>query len=388
MEVLALAVIAGIIILLQTSLFKWTALRKVDYKCYFSVKEAHEGDEIYLIETIYNKKLLPIPWLKVEINSSKWLEFAETRSVIAQENRYVTSSFFLKSYQKITRRWKLKCLKRGVFCIDTVTLITGDLLGNAIDSMPVEINAVIQVYPETINLEETFMPVNYLQGDTIVKRWINEDPFIISGTREYTTRDPMNKIHWFSTARMGRLMVRKNDFTSQYGLSVILNIQSIENEYFDAVYKDFIELGIKAAATIFDMALRNGIPARLATNGSTLNDGRQMVYTKEASGRSHISDLLSILARLKLCRIKDFEDFLRDISTDITNSEIIIITSYLTENICDLLRKMKIRNNVIKILITNKSVELGVLPQDMDVYILNEDILNNIFKEGTLQGVE
>jgi uncharacterized protein (DUF58 family) len=377
-EVLALAAIAGIIILLQASLFKHTAFKKLEYKCGFSVNEAHEGDEIYLIETIYNKKLLPVPWLKQEINSSKWLEFAETRSVIAQENRYVTSSFFLKSYQKVTRRWKLKCLKRGVFCIDTVTLITGDLLGNASDSIPVDINAVIQVYPQTINLEETFMPVSYLQGDTIVKRWINEDPFIISGTREYTTRDPMNKIHWSSTARMGRLMVRQNDFTSQYGLSVILNIQSIENEYFDAVYKDFIELGIKAAATIFDKALRNGTPARLATNGSTFDGGRQMVYTQEASGRSHISSLLSILARLELSRIKDFEDFLIDISEDITNSEVVLITSYLTENICNLLRRMKLRNNAIRILITNKSIETAALPQDMDIYILKEGILPDV----------
>jgi len=378
MEVLALAVIAGIIVLLQASLFKRTAFKKLDYKCGFSVSEAHEGDDIYLIETIYNKKLLPVPWLKVEINSSRWLEFAETRSVIAQENRHVTSSYFLKSYQKVTRRWKLKCLKRGVFCIDTVTLITGDLLGNASDSLPLEINAVIQVYPRTIDLEGIFMPVNYLQGDTVVKRWINEDPFFISGTREYTTGDPMNKIHWSSTARMGRLMVRQNDFTSQYGLSVIINIQSIENEYFDAVYKDFIELGIKAAATIFDRALRNGTPARLATNGSTLDGARQMIFTQEASGRSHISGLLSILARLELRRIKDFEDFLRDISADISNSEIIIITSYLTGTICGLLRRMKVRNNAVKILVTNKSIEMVTLPEDMDIYILKEGILPDV----------
>ncbi|NSW89497.1 MAG: DUF58 domain-containing protein [Firmicutes bacterium] len=378
MEVLALAVIAGVIILLQASLFKRTAFKKLDYKCGFSVKEAHEGDEIYLVETVYNKKLIPVPWLKVEINSSRWLEFAETRSIIAQENRHVTSSFFLKSYQKVTRRWKLKCLKRGVFRIDKVTLISGDLLGNATDSLPVEINAEIQVYPQTIELEETFTPVNYLQGDTIVKRWIIEDPFIVSGTREYTTRDPMKKIHWISTARMGRLMVRREDFTSRYGLSVILNIQSIENEYFDAVYKDFIELGIKAAATIFDRALRNGIPARLATNGSTIDGGRQMIYTQEASGRSHISSLLSILARLELRRIKDFEDYVRDISEDITNSEIIIITSYLTEAICSVLRKMRLKNNAITILVTNKSIDPAVLPADMNIYILKEDILKDV----------
>ena len=31
---------------------------------------------------------------------------------------------------------------------------------------------------------------------------------------------------------------------------------------------------------------------------------------------------------------------------------------------------MKLRNNAIRILITNKSIETAVLPQDMDIYIL------------------
>ncbi|NLC69275.1 MAG: DUF58 domain-containing protein [Clostridiaceae bacterium] len=377
MEGLALALIIAMTVLLQATLFKRTAFKKLDYKCEFSTGEAHEGDEIFLVETIYNKKLIPVPWLKVEINSSRWLEFAETRSVVAQENRHVTSSFFLRSYQKVTRRWSLKCLKRGVFRIDKVTLVSGDLLGNATNSLPVDVNAEIQVYPQTIELQKIFTPVNHLQGDTIVKRWIIEDPFIISGVREYTTRDPMKKIHWNSTARTGRLMVRQEDFTSKFGLSVILNVQSIENEYFDAVYKDFIELGIKAAATIFDIALRNGIPARLASNGSTVDGERQMIYTQEASGRSHISSLLAILAKMELRRIRDFEDYTGDISEGITNSEIIVITSYLTEGICNILRKMKLKNNTVSILVTNKSVNQDILPADMDVYILREDVLKD-----------
>jgi hypothetical protein len=173
-------------------------------------------------------------------------------------------------------------------------------------------------------------------------------------------------------------MVRQEDFTSKVGLSVVLNVQSIENEYFDAVYKDFIELGIKVAATIFDSALRNGIPARLASNGSTVDGERQMIYTQEASGHSHISSLLGILARLELRRIKDFEDYMRDISEAISNSEIIVITSYLTEAICNILRKMKLKNNTVTILITNKSIDQDILPADMNIYIFREDNLKYV----------
>jgi len=380
MEVLALALIVFVMISLQAFVFKKFGFKKLEYKCEFSTNEANEGDEIYLIETVYNGKLLPVPWLKVELNTSRWLDFAETRSVLTPENRFVTSSFFLKGHQQVIRKWKLRCIKRGLFQINRVSLVTGDLLGNVTDSIGKDVNAQLMVYPQTIELDKFFVPVNYLHGDIIVKRWIIEDPFIIAGVREYSSNDPLNKIHWNSTARTGRLMVRQEDYTSQHGLTVYLNIQSIENEYFSSVYKDYIELGIKTAATIFDIAMRNGIPVRFATNGSTVDDRRQMIFTNEASGPSHIRSLLSILAKLELKRIKDFEDFLRDTYINVTNADVVLITSYLTDPICNILRQMKMYNNNIRILITNENIETSELPADFETYILR-GALNKELKE-------
>lgn len=374
MEILALVVIALGVITVQSYIFKRFGLNKLEYNCYFSVGEAHEKDEIFLIEEVYNGKLLPVVWLKAELNTSRWLDFAETRSVLAQEDRFVTSSFFLKGHQKVTRRWKLKCIKRGVFHVDRISLVTGDLLGNSVNSKGLYIKPGLMVYPQTIDLDKTFIPVNYLLGDVTVRRWIIEDPFMVSGVREYTDRDSMNKIHWNSTARTGRLMVRREDYTSQNGVSVFLNIQSIENEYFDSVYKNYIELGIKACATLFDICLRNGIPARFACNGTTDSKKREMIFTTEATGRGHMQGLMGILARLELRRIRDFEDFLRDTGKDVINAEVVIITSYLNEKIIGLIRQMRNRNNRIKILITNKNIDENFVPDDIETYILREDL--------------
>lgn len=372
MEVFALIIITITVITLQSVIFNNMAFKNLDYECRFSTAEASEGDEIFLVETVRNRKMLPVPWLKVDINSSSWLDFAGTRSVVAQENRYVTSSFFLKSYQKITRRWKVKCLKRGVFSIDNVTLVAGDLLGSRVNSVPVHIGAEIMVYPQTVNIEEAFVPVNYLQGDTIVKRWIIDDPFIVAGVRDYTPRDPMNRVHWGATARTGHLMVKQNDYTSKFGLTVMLNIQSVENEYFYSLDRECIELGIRVAATLFDRVLRNGIPTRFATNAGTIDNRKQMIFTREASGMEHISELMRILARLELKRIKDFEDFIADVEPDLKQSEVVIITAYLTENICRTIRKIKDRGNSIKIIILNKDIDSKSLPGDLEIYIYRE----------------
>lgn len=374
MEVVVLVIMAFLVIGLQEWIFSRFVLGKLDYTCNFSAEEAYEGDSLFLVETVQNRKVLPVPWLKVDINSSRWLEFANTKSVIAQEFRYVTSSFFLKGHQKVTRKWKLNCLKRGIYSIKSATLVSGDLIGRSTVSKPVSVDAVITVYPSIIQLQDYFIPVRQQQGDTLVKRWILDDPFVVSGAREYTPRDPMNRVHWSATARQGALMVRKNDYTAQTGVTVLLNVQSVETEYFDAVRKDLIELGIKAAATLLDMSLKSGTPVRLATNGSTAEEEGRMIFTSEASGREHTAQLLNILARLELRGVRDFEDFMESTVPKLINTDIVLITAYITEKITSLLRVAMRQGCSIKIMVLDKFIEPETLPHDMEVLILHSEV--------------
>ena len=379
MEVIALVLILIVCLAFQSWLFERFALERLEYGCSFSVEEAHEGDSIYLVESVYNKKILPLPWLKVDIHSSRWLDFAGTCSVIHQDSRRVTSSFVLKGYQKITRRWKLKCLKRGLFTTENVTLVSGDLLSLRSASMPVRVNAGIIVYPEVIELEDMFVPVNYLQSDNIVKRWIIDDPFIVSGAREYLPGDPVCRIHWPATARERRLMVRKNDFTSQLGVTILLNMQSKLYEYTDVVNKSVAEFGIKAAATVLDRSLAAGAPVRLGSNGCTMDNIDQMIFTGEAADRDHIAGLLKILASLSLKSVKDFEVFLQERISYIENSSVIIITSYLSKNLCEQLRLLESCRNSVTVLLLDSVYEAGSEPGDIDIYALDDKYREKLY---------
>lgn len=369
MEILALVIIFLAAINFQGYILELFVFRNLDYSCHFNVAKATEGDSIFLEEIIYNKKPLPLSWIKAEIYTSRWLDFAGKDAVLAQENRFVTSNFFLKGYQKITRRWNVKCIKRGYYKIDTVTLVGGDFLGFFSDSSTVvDIKTELVVYPATINLEECFRPASRFMGDTVVRRWINDDPFMFSGLREYMPGDSLNRIHWKATANRGRLMVKKNDFTTNLRTAVILNIQSQDNEMETVINKEFIEFGIKVAATIFNKALMQGLPLSFSTNGSIVNEDEKVIITKESSGHEHLNELLDILARLRLKKAQDFEFFINDIYPNYSNTEVIILTSYLTKEICQTIRKIKAAKNNVSIMLLN-SVEKENLPGDLDVYI-------------------
>lgn len=381
MEVIALVVIFFICLSLQSWFFGRFAFTKLDYCCKFSTDEAHEGDSIYLVETVYNKKILPIPWLKVDIHSSRWLDFAGTCSVIHQDSRRVTSSFVLRGYQKTTRKWKMKCLKRGVFITENVTLVSGDLLNLRTASIPVRVDANLVVYPEIIDLRKMYKPVNYLQSDNIVKRWIIDDPFIIAGVREYTAGEPLNRVHWPATAREGRLMIRKNDFTSLLSVTVLLNMQSNLYEYTDVANKNLIEFGIKTAASVLDEAMKEGAPVRLGTNGCILNNPGQIIFTGEAADSSHYRDLLKILASLSLKSVKDFEVFLDMQMPELENGSIIIITAYLSRNLCDQIRTLYWQGNSVTILMLDSIYEPGVILEGIDMFLLSEISSKKLIEE-------
>lgn len=372
MDVIALAIIFAVCLWLQMFLFCTYAFHKLEYKCEFSVKEAHEGDNIYLVETVYNSKLLPVPWLMVDIHTSRWLGFAGTCSVIAQDSRRVTSSFILKSYQRTTRKWKLKCLKRGVFTTENVTLVSGDLLNFQVVSMPEAVNACLMVYPEIVDLNEVFIPVNLMQSDKTVRRWIIDDPFMVSGARDYTPGDPLNRIHWPASVRCGSLMVRKNDFTSRQSLTVLLNMQSQLYEYTDTINKQIVELGIKVTGTLFDGALREGTQVTFGTNGCTLAGAKQPIFTGEAADKDHITELFKILARLLMKNVKDFENFLDDIMLEMENQEIIIISAYLSQRMCEQVDQLASAGNTVSILLLDTVFESDVRPESAEVHILTD----------------
>lgn len=369
MEAFALLVIVLIAVWTQGFLIYKFAFHNLDYQCYFSTAEAVEGQEITFTEVLHNNKPLPLQWVKAEIRTSKWLSFADTRSYIAQEIRHVTSGFHLRLYQRTTRIWKVKCLKRGVFTIDNVILVTSDLFGSNTKSVPYPAKVRLTVLPGMVDLEDILNSTRNLQGDIIVKRWILDDPFIIAGAKEYTYTEPMNRIHWQATARHSDLMVRKNDFTSNQSIRVVLNIQTVEYYHPYTIDKDLIEYGIKIAGTLFDRGLKLGIPMGFASNGS-LKEREDFVFTSSGNGSLHVSQLLTTLAQLDFKINIGFDEFFGDISPRINESEVIIITPYLEDSLNDMFNSLTEKGIAVKIILLSEVYKPTNLNNDIPVYTI------------------
>lgn len=373
MEFLALALLIGVIILVQNKLYANTGMKKLEYDCRLSATEAGQGDEIELVETLSNKKWLPLPWLKTEITTSKWLDFAGSQSVVTGETRFVPSFFMLKSHHKVVRKWRVKCLKRGVFAVNKVMVVSTDLLGNTPLSAPAPVNTSVTVLPAPLELESLFLAANRLCGDLIVRRHYIPDPFYVSGVREYTDRDPMNRIHWPATAREQRLMVQNSDFTTTQSLLLLLNAQTSYPRNFTTVDVELLETAIRVCATYLEQTLESGVPVRLMSNTSAGEEDAP-VLSAESWGREHVLDLMRILARMRLNVTQPFDHFLEDRCRLLSATDIVLITAYLNDVILAFVRRKQAEGVRVKLLVL-RSLEEGVeFPDDCEVYCLYEQL--------------
>lgn len=376
MEIISFVIILVFILSIQKYIFLKFSLQDLEYSCRFSVTEANEGDEILLIETLSNNKLLPLPWLKVEIFTSKWLSFAETNSVVAQDTRFVTSGFFLWGFQKTTRSWKVKCLKRGHYIIDSVSFVSGDIFG-ASTSVSIKINESLSVYPRTLDLQNIFTSRHHLTGDNLVRKWIIDDPFLISGIREYCPGDSINRIHWKVSSKLGSIYVKKNEYTSKQDVIIILNIQSTDFDYNEVLYKERVEHGISLAATFLWNSYGSGLAVRFITNGMVKGIKDRYIITDSDSKKEHFIKIYDLLSRLELEASVYFEELLKEITHIADNSDVLIITSYLSEDIIKIVKYLCFNDNSVKILATSEKMGCFRIPEDMQLYFyLGDEKIN------------
>ena len=367
MEIIAIIIVAVALYFVQSLIYRYFAFKKLRYDCSFSRDEVYEGEKIELNETLSNYKWLPVPWVKTEITTSRWLDFAGNQAEVTHDARYVPSFFYARSYKRIRRSWNVVCEKRGVYSIDRVTVVASDLFGVGCGSMPVDVHTGVMVLPGTVDLGGMFISSRYLQGDNVVRRQLVTDPFRISGVREYSPSDPMKSIHWLSSAKTGRLMVKNEEYTTRQSLTVVLNMQSIRYEKFQVVEQERIENCIRVAATLLENTLESNMPVRLTANYSGKKEGHDCLDSGESWGQWHVMEQFRTLARMEMTSSLDFESYLEQYGPGMNSTDIAIVTSYLDEFIYDFARAKALDG--INVTVYALSIPSAPIPDDCNVYL-------------------
>lgn len=356
-----------LVLIAQNAVYMRWGLKKLTYQRTFSRSAVFEGDEVEMVEVIANRKLLPLPWLRLESSISIALEFSHQANLNisgvlsgAQATQNHRSVFSLKPYTHIKRRHRVRCLKRGNYTLNTATMTCGDIWGYKTLVKTEKFNAELLVYPRLVPIESIPFPSHSWLGEVIVRRWIIEDPFMIAGVRDYSGGEPMNKINWKLTARTGKLQVAKNDFTADHHLMIYLNFEVTEQMWGAVTDPELIEQGIRYAASISQMALDKGIKTGFVCNSYFAGLPKQSVRCPAQSGSEQLAYILGTMAKLEMGISKDFSTLLEeDIDNRVSNTDFLMITSFVSDKLRQTFSKLQELGNAVEIVPLQKERSKG-----------------------------
>jgi len=350
---LVLVVGFAALLFLQGYIIARFAFRGFHYTRAFSQKTATEGDHITFTEVIRNKKPLFLPWLRIESNISPHLKFGSDDDLSIRFDRYHRSIFTLPAFSQVTRRHPVKCLKRGHYVLENVTVTCGDLFGLRAAEKELPSPAELHVYPRLVPDDPFFTSQRY-QGDESVRRFIIDDPFLVNGIRAYRAGDPVRDIHWAATARMNELQVKTHDFTADPKLMVLLNMQRREDQWGELMdyEQEDIEHGIRIMATVCMKALQRGTQAGFAAN-MPMEGSEDCAFVAPVGGAGAEDMLLSAMSLLKIKRAKRFPLFLESLG-HLTGLDIILLSCYDSEEIRMHMEALRRAGNQVQLLLLPK----------------------------------
>jgi uncharacterized protein (DUF58 family) len=257
-----LAVMVTSRVLARNWLGKVTATRHCDRLT------AEIGDEVNVELTIANAGWLPVPWVLLEDMLPRQALSQKPPRLRVKGKRLQIR--MLPGGQEVTQSYKLRCDMRGYYQIGPLVMESGDLFGlhrrYRVDAEP----HFLLVYPKTVPLQGYDLASRRPIGDIRLTHRLYEDPTRIAGVRPYQIGDPLNRVHWRTTARTGLLHSKVYEPSSLAGATLLLDFH--QAGYHRRGEPQRSELAVTAAVSLANAVFQLGQQIGLVSNGRDAAD--------------------------------------------------------------------------------------------------------------------
>jgi uncharacterized protein (DUF58 family) len=191
------------------------ALRGIQVQRETRTQRAQVGQILEERFMIKNRSRLPRLWIEVRDQSTV---------PGARGSRVLT---LLKGRQRRSYLVRTHLVKRGVFSLGPTVLASGDPFGLfSVDRTLPSLGSLL-VYPLLVDVRAFPSPQGVLSGGEALRRRTHQVTPNASGVRDYAPGDSLSRIHWVSTARRDRLMVKEFELDPLAEVSWHLSAETI-----------------------------------------------------------------------------------------------------------------------------------------------------------------
>ncbi|MEN4013226.1 MAG: DUF58 domain-containing protein [Bellilinea sp.] len=153
--------------------------------------------------------------LYVEIKDQSLLPEKQSSRVISNIGARQVRSYFSRTL----------LVQRGAFVLGPTIMVSGDPFGFFAIQKVLPTEKTLLVVPYMVKLNVFPEPAGILPGGRALRRKSLEVTPYAAGVREYAPGDPLSRIHWKSTARKERLIVKEFEQDPQADVWILLDAQ-------------------------------------------------------------------------------------------------------------------------------------------------------------------
>lgn len=166
--------------------------------------------------------------------------------------------------------WELRsqCTRRGRFSLGPVWVTSGDPFGIFRASRKLTDQTNIVVYPKAVALPRFGRVPGELPGGSLQGQRVQFSTPNVSSVREYRPGDAFNRIHWPTTARINRLMVREFELDPTADVWIVLDLNV--DVHTGTGLESTEEYAVTAAASLARHLLDQGRAVGLVSQTATL----------------------------------------------------------------------------------------------------------------------
>ena len=181
--------------------------------------------------------------------------------------------------------------KRGVYSMGPVRVASTDAFGLYRRERFFCGTENLIVYPRTFSLPGFTIPAADLSGESSTRRRSHDLTPHASTVREYAFGDSISRVHWRSTARLGKLMSKEFDLgmSSDVWLFVDLHSEVQAGELDESTD----EYGVAIAASLAQKYIQSHLPVGLIAHGD------ERYFLPSDTGRGQFDRILELLAMSK-----------------------------------------------------------------------------------------
>jgi uncharacterized protein (DUF58 family) len=326
-----LVVVLGLAIVLHDAVhgvWRRRGLEAVEYERTFGTPRAVVGDVVPLDVSVWNRKRLPLAWLRAEDRAAVGLEVQERTLVLADEwGRVLENAWTLAPYERVVRHFHVRAARRGVHELGPVRLSVGDLFAGTADER--ELGSVVRlvVRPRTVAVSG-LDPSTRWGGDERARRGFIDQPLSYAGVREYQAGDPIRRLHHRTSARLGRPVVKRFDPSRERAILLALDLQTLDGPAWQPTYDDDRVEDLCVVVGSLARALRaEGAAVGLAVAGYA-GAPRPVAVLPPAERAEQVGRILDLLARLSPFPSTTFERLLSGLPRLLRpGAEIIVVTA-------------------------------------------------------------